>query len=62
MSNSHFVQRLDKTTGEYIKIEVRSGLVIGDPQKRKFDGVDEIEPIEPHTRRAPYSDPLGDFR
>ena len=59
---TEFVQRFDKTTGEYVKIEVRSGLVVGDPQKRKFAGVDEIEPIEPHTRRASYSDPLGDFR
>ncbi|MER8511687.1 hypothetical protein NKH47_01855 [Mesorhizobium sp. M1060] len=59
---TEFVQRLDKATGEYIKIEVRSGRVIGDPQKRKFDGVDEIEPIEPQARRAAYSDPLGDFR
>ncbi|MER9459686.1 hypothetical protein NKI80_07250 [Mesorhizobium sp. M0387] len=59
---SEFVQRFDKSTGEYIKIEVRSGSVIGNPQKHKFAGVDEIEPIETTTRRAAFSDPLGDYR
>ncbi|RVD66766.1 MULTISPECIES: hypothetical protein [unclassified Mesorhizobium] len=59
---TEFVQRLDKRTGDYIKIEVRSGLVIGDPQKRKFPDADEIEPIEIEERRASYPDPLGDYR
>lgn len=59
---SEFVQRLDKRTGEYIKIEVRSGRSIGDPQKRKFADADEIEPIEIEQRHAAHSDPLAGFR
>ncbi|RUV32936.1 hypothetical protein [Mesorhizobium sp. M7A.F.Ca.MR.148.00.0.0] len=59
---SEFVQRLDKRTGDYIKIEVRSGRVIGDPQKRKFADADEIEPIEIEQRRTSHPDPLAAFR
>ncbi|MER8455842.1 hypothetical protein [Mesorhizobium sp. M0643] len=59
---SDFVQRLDLATGSYIKIEVRSGKVIGEPSKRRFADADEIEPIEVERARLAMSDPLGDFR
>lgn len=59
---SEFVQRFDLATGTYIKIEVRSGRVIGEPSKRCFSDAEEIEPIEIERNWPATSDPLGDFR
>lgn len=59
---SEFVQRLDRRTGKYIKIEVASGRFVGEPSQRKFADAEEIEPIEIERRRAPHNDPMRDFR
>ncbi|MER9079949.1 hypothetical protein [Mesorhizobium sp. M0895] len=59
---SEFVQRLDLATGSYIKIEVRSGKVIGEPSKRRFADAEEIEPIKVERSQPAISDPLGDMR
>jgi hypothetical protein len=60
-----FVQRLDKATGHYLKIN-GEGDVIAEQAQRFMapDGkpIEEIEPIEIERPRAKMSDPLGDMR
>lgn len=56
----HFVQRLDKRTNRYLKID-REGNVVGE-QQAPYPGIEEIEPVEVETMVARFSDPLGDMR
>jgi len=57
----YFVQRLDKRTGKYIKIDAQTLDVIAE-SSHPFPGVEEIEPIEVERPRATMTDPLGDYR
>ena len=56
----HFVQRLDKNTGKYLKIN-REGDVVGESQQ-PYPGIEEIEPIEVERPVASMTDPLSDYR
>lgn len=65
------VQRFNPETGNYVLIDVASGMVLqerpalrepGKPKGSPFDGVDEIEPMERTRLSARHSDPLGDYR
>lgn len=57
----YFVQRFDKRTGKYIKIDAQSLDVVAE-SPTPFLGVEEIEPIEVEIRQEKQSDPLGDYR
>lgn len=57
---SHFVQRFDKNTNRYLKLD-REGNVVGE-QPQPYPGIDEIEPVEVERAKARMSDPLGDYR
>lgn len=56
----HFVQRLDKNTGKYLKIDREANVVGESPQP--YPGIEEIEPIEVERPVARMVDPLGDYR
>lgn len=56
----HFVQRLDKNTGKYLKID-REGNMVGE-SPAPYPGIEEIEPIEVERPVVRMSDPLGDYR
>jgi hypothetical protein len=56
----HFVQRFDKNTNSYLKID-REGNVVGE-QPHAYPGIDEIEPVEVERPVARMTDPLGDMR
>jgi hypothetical protein len=58
----HFVQRLDKRTGRYLKID-REGNVVGEsPNQQPFPGIEEIEPVEVERPAVRFTDPLSDYR
>lgn len=56
----HFVQRLDKSTGKYLKID-REANVVGESQA-PYPGIEEIEPIEVERPVGRMADPLEDYR
>jgi len=56
----HFVQRFDKNTGRYLKIN-REGDVVGESPS-PYPGIEEIEPVEVERPRASLSDPLWYYR
>jgi hypothetical protein len=60
-----FVQRFDKRTGNWLKLD-HEGYVIAEGPKAFIgpDGkpLEEIEPVEFEQPRAGVSDPLGDYR
>ena len=56
----HFVQRLDKNTGKYLKIN-REGDVVGESQQ-PYPGIEEIEPIEVERPTVRFDDPLESMR
>lgn len=57
-----FVQQEDRTKGVWIKYHVASGDII-DTSHKRYDGVDEIDPITKRELESPPSfDPLDGFR
>jgi hypothetical protein len=62
---SGFVQRLDRATGHYLKLNGDGDVIAESPKPfLQPDGkpIEEIEPIEIERPRARMSDPLGDYR
>lgn len=57
-----FVQQQDQTTDIWIRYHVASGDIVETAHK-KFDGIDEIQPIvKRKPERLPSFDPLDAFR
>lgn len=56
----HFVQRLDKRTGKYLKID-REGNVVGE-SPQPYPGIEEIEPVEVEAPVIRITDPLQEYR
>ncbi|TPM89853.1 hypothetical protein [Mesorhizobium sp. B2-1-3A] len=61
-----FVQRFDKNSNRYLKIDGTGHVIAESPHPFTIPGgelLEEIEPVEPERpARAKMSDPLGDMR